>query len=250
MCTTLCLSAQYMCGCVYACLCVRACFLFLRMWIMHGSQRAMSLILYVCMCVCVCVCLHVAFSLCVGVFVQCVCVLQCVCAHVCMFCVHVCMFPPRSQCVRVYLHVCMCVCMCLSVCLHVRACVHVSFSTHQPIPWLHRAGESVWKGRRSSRHVIRMSKSWRPHEWVTSQIWMSHGLHINESCPTHVNESWLSYEWVMSHTWMSVNESWLTYEGLIAHVSMSHGTHINESWLTYECAVSLTLICMLWGGYD
>jgi hypothetical protein len=66
-------------------------------------------------------------------------------------------------------------------------------------------------------------------DWVTLDMSMSHG--------THMNESWHTCEWVMAHIWLShvrhVNESWHTYEWVMRLVCKSHVTHVNESRDTY-----------------
>ena len=42
------------------------------------------------------------------------------------------------------------------------------------------AGEQKWMS-----HVPRIFEAWRTYEWVTAHVWMSHGIHMNESCRTY-----------------------------------------------------------------
>jgi len=67
-----------------------------------------------------------------------------------------------------------------------------------------------------------------------SHIWISHVIHIHESCHT--------YEWVMSHIWIShvihIHESCHTYAWVMSHIYMSHVIHIHESCHTYAWVMS------------
>jgi len=117
---------------------------------------------------------------------------------------------------------------------------------------------------------FRLAQQYRDHTyaWVTSQIRMSHGTHMNESWHTYeynvsvwfrlaqqyrdytyTYESCLRYEWVMAHAWRShgtygseihVSDVPLLRAILrvMSHISMSHVTHTNESCHTYEWVMS------------
>ena len=82
-----------------------------------------------------------------------------------------------------------------------------------------------------------------------SHIWMSHVIHMNESCQT--------YEWVMSHIWMShvthMNESCHTHESGYLHVwhdvcdmnqpHVWHDSFICVPWLIPMCAMTHPYVC-------
>ena len=81
--------------------------------------------------------------------------------------------------------------------------------------------------------TMHINDSWHTYEWVMAYIWMSHGIHMNES--------WAHMTWYhhisISHTHMrlfiwktiQINMPWHTYEWVMAYIWMSHGIHMNES---------------------
>jgi len=104
-------------------------------------------------------------------------------------------------------------------------------------------------------HALHMNESCHTYkwvislcEWVLSHVWMCHVTHMNESCYT--------YECVMSHMWVSHITVWMsfvthmnvsrhTYEWVMSHIRMRHVTHmsesyhrVNESCHTYEWVTS------------
>ena len=107
-------------------------------------------------------------------------------------------------------------------------------------------------------------------EWVMSHAWMSHVIHMNESCHT--------YEWVMWHIWMRhvshvftiarvVGEWVMSHVLRVAHPvvngtrtgAISHVTHMNElclrcvytgmrsRWVRHVSHVNMSYVTYKWG---
>ena len=56
------------------------------------------------------------------------------------------------------------------------------------------------------------------YEWVLAHVWMSHVIHMNESCHMH--------EWVMSHIWMS----------RVTHMNESRRPYVRvQKWYVHIC---------------
>jgi len=89
--------------------------------------------------------------------------------------------------------------------------------------------------------VVARSEKNDTYEWVMWRIWMTHVVHMNESCNTYVWVMWHSCDtcvWGMWLIWMShvthMSGSCDTFEWVIWHRWMSYMTHLNESRDTHE----------------
>jgi len=79
-------------------------------------------------------------------------------------------------------------------------------------------------------NVTHMNESCHTHEWVLSNVWMSH---IWMSHVTHMNECCQTYDQGMSHVWMS-------------HVTHMHESYHTYEWVTSHMWIMTSLTCMAW----
>jgi len=118
-------------------------------------------------------------------------------------------------------------------------CAHAAHQHSFQIEWVmpHTGIRHTWMS-----HVVHLNESCHTREWVMSHTWMCHVTHENTSC--HIHERVMSYTWLSHVTHMNEschtrNTSGHTHEWVMSYTWIRHVTHMNESCHTHEWVMSL-----------